>query len=373
MEKRKFEKLGIETSLLGFGCMRFPTKDGEIDEVKAEAMLDEAYRAGITYFDTAWPYHSGKSEPFLGKVMSKYPRDSFYLATKLPPWEVHSLDDAKRIFATQLEHLRTDRVDFYLLHALDKARFQSLVDLGVIEYAESLKKEGKIRYLGFSFHDDYATFEKILTYRDWDFCQIQYNYMDTKADPGDRGYALCEKLNVPIVIMEPLHGGEMAAYAPEVEALFKDVCPDRSIASWGFRWLGSKPQIKVILSGMSEPDQVKDNLYTMNNFAVLSEKELETVEKLVEVVNSRKRNGCTGCRYCMPCPGGLDIPRMFRMWNKYGMYSNAEAAKHEYFERIQPSERADMCLRCGACEEQCPQHLSIREDLARLHEEISAL
>ena len=373
MEKRKFDRLSIETSLLGFGCMRFPTKDGEIDEETAEKMLDRAYDAGITYFDTARPYHGGKSEPFLGKVMEKHPRDSFYFATKLPPWEVNSLDDAKRIFELQLNNLRTDYIDFYLLHALDKAKFEQLKNLKVIEYCEQLKAEGKIRYLGFSFHDDYDTFEKIATYRDWDFCQIQYNYMDRAYQAGDRGYALAEKLNLPLVIMEPLRGGTLCSYAPDVEKIFKDLRPNDSIASWGLRWLGSKPQIKVILSGMSAPDQLEDNLKTVMNFESLTEEELKTVDKVVEEVNSRKRNVCTGCRYCMPCPGGLDIPRMFRIWNRYGMFGNKNAAKDEYFNHMKDSERADMCLRCGACEEACPQHLQIREDLEKLHSEISSL
>ena len=176
MEKRKFEKLGIETSLLGFGCMRFPaTPDGKIDEPRAEKLLDRAIAAGVNYIDTAYPYHNGDSEPFVGKVLQKYDRNSFYLATKLPVWAIESVDDAKRIFAEQLERLRTDHIDFYLMHAMSKERWDKVKELGIVEFCEQLKAEGKIRYLGFSFHDTYEAFEEVLRGRDWDFCQIQYN------------------------------------------------------------------------------------------------------------------------------------------------------------------------------------------------------
>lgn len=213
MEKRKMEKLGIETSLLGFGCMRFPTTpEGGIEEKEAERMLDRAISAGVNYIDTAYPYHDGESEPFVGRALKKYDRSSFYLATKLPMWAVNSLDDAKRIFAEQLERLQVEYVDFYLLHALDKSKWDKAKELGIVEYCENLKKEGKIRYLGFSFHDSYDVFEEIITARAWDFCQIQYNYMDTQEQAGDKGYALSEKLGVPMVIMEPIKGGSLAGF-----------------------------------------------------------------------------------------------------------------------------------------------------------------
>ena len=207
MEKRKLEKLGIETSLLGFGCMRFPTlPDGKIDEAEAERMLDKAIASGVNYIDTAYPYHNGESEPLVGKVLKKYDRSSFFLATKLPLWAVNSVDDAKRIFEEQLQRLQTDYIDFYLLHAVNKEKWDAMKELGVVEYCAKLKEEGKIRYYGFSFHDDYEVFDEILHYRDWDFCQIQYNYMDTQEQAGDKGYALAESLGVPLVIMEPIKG-----------------------------------------------------------------------------------------------------------------------------------------------------------------------
>lgn len=373
MEYRLLDKLGIKTSLLGFGCMRFPTKDGKIDEERAQQMLDEAYAAGINYYDTAWPYHNGESEPFVGRAMKKYPRESFYFATKLPCWLVKSREDAGSIFKQQLEHLQTDYVDFYLLHALNKESFHQMRDMGVIEDMAELKKQGKIKNLGFSFHDSYEAFEEIVTYRDWDFCQIQYNYMDTEEQAGDRGYALCEKLNIPIIIMEPVKGGALASYAPEVEEMFKKVRPEKSVASWALRFVASKPQVKVVLSGMSTKEQVKDNLETFGNFESLSLEELETVDKVVKEVKSRINNGCTACRYCMPCPFGVNIPRNFAIWNNYGMYNNADAAKWRYFHDLKEEERADKCMSCGACEEVCPQKMPIREHLAKVAELMNKL
>ena len=374
MEFRTLEKLGVKTSLLGFGCMRFPTTtEGKIDEARAQKMLDEAYAAGINYYDTAWPYHGGESEPFVGRAMKKYPRESFYFATKLPCWHVKEREDATRIFHEQLEHLQSEYVDFYLLHALNKESFHRIRDLGVIGDMIELQKQGKIKYLGFSFHDNYEAFEEILTYRDWDFCQIQYNYMDTEDQPGDKGYDLCVERNVPIIIMEPIKGGNLAVYAPEVESIFKEVRPEKSIASWALRWVASKPQVKVVLSGMSTEEQVKDNLETFGEFEVLSEKELETVDKAVKEIKSRVKNGCTGCRYCMPCPFGVDIPNNFSIWNNYGMYNNAGGTKWHYLNDLKEEERADKCMSCGACEEACPQKLPIREHLAQIAELMKSL
>ena len=374
MEYRQFEKLGVSPSLLGFGCMRFPQNpDGSICEPEAEKMLDTAIQAGVSYIDTAYPYHNGDSEPFVGRVLKKYDRSRLFLATKLPVWNVKTLDDAKRLFQEQLDRLQTDYVDFYLLHCLDKEKWQLVLDLGLIPYFEEMKKEGKIRFFGFSFHDDFEVFKTILTYRNWDFCQIQYNYVDTDIQAGDRGYELAEELGVPLVIMEPVKGGSLAALPEEVTEPFRSYKPDASISSWALRWVASKPNVKVVLSGMSDMEQVNDNLQTFGSFQPLSLREKELVADVAAAIKKRTKNGCTGCAYCMPCPFGVNIPQNFRIWNDLSMYGNVNRTRQAYFKELEESARADQCQKCGKCEEVCPQSLSIRENLEAAAKEMDAL
>ncbi|MEE1442036.1 MAG: aldo/keto reductase [Blautia sp.] len=374
MEYRNLERLGVSPSLLGFGCMRFPlNEDGSICEPEAEKMLDTAIEAGVTYIDTAYPYHNGDSEPFLGRVLKKYNRKDFFLATKLPIWNVKTLEDAKRLFQEQLDRLQVDYIDFYLLHCLDKEKWQTVLDLGLIPYFEEMKRQGKIRFFGFSFHDDYEVFETIATYRSWDFCQIQYNYIDTDIQAGDNGYALTEKLGIPLVIMEPVKGGSLAQLPEDVTEPFKKARPDSSISSWALRWVASKPNVKVVLSGMSTMEQVEDNLHTFGNFEPLTQKESELVSQVAYAIKKRTKNGCTGCAYCMPCPFGVDIPKNFRIWNDLSMYGNKEKAKQAFFQELDVSARADQCKKCGKCETVCPQSIAIRENLKAAAKELNAL
>jgi len=372
--KNRMENLGIDVSLLGFGCMRFPTtKDGKIDEALAEKMLDEAYATGINYFDTAFPYHNGDSEPFVGRVMSKYDRQSYYVATKLPTWNVANMDDAKRIFELQRSRMDQGYIDFYLIHALNKGSWDKMRSLGVVEYLKDMKTEGKIKYLGFSFHDNYEVFEEIINYTDWDFCQIQLNYMDTDEQAGMKGYKLAESKNIPIVIMEPIKGGLLANLPEEVTKPFTDLCPDKSIASWALRWVASLPNVKVVLSGMSDYAQVKDNLDTFCDFAEMTKEENEAVEQVGEALRKRVNNGCTGCRYCMPCPAGVNIPQNFAIWNRYGIYENEGNAKWQWNNEIPDEAKAKNCIKCGKCEGVCPQKLKIRDDLESLQKTFDGL
>lgn len=367
MEYRRIEKLGIDVSVLGFGCMRFPLlDDGRINEVEAERMIDKAINEGVNYIDTAYPYHNGDSEPFVGRVLNKYKRSTYYLATKLPCWEVKSVEDARRIFDDQLKRLDKDYVDFYLLHALNKERFDEMKDLGIVEFCEHLKNVGKIKYLGFSFHDEYPAFEEILTYRDWDFCQIQYNYMDTEEQAGDKGYELTEKLGIPVIIMEPIKGGSLATLPDDITKMFKDADANASVASWALRWVASHKNVKTVLSGMSTYDQVLNNLETFDEFQALTDSELQVVENVAATIKSRVKNGCTGCRYCMPCPAGVDIPRNFAIWNEHAMYGNDEHTKWNYYKNFNEENHANHCIQCGKCEKVCPQAIAIREDLKQV-------
>lgn len=373
MEKRKMSNLGIETSLLGFGCMRFPTNaDGSINEAEAERMLDKAIAEGVNYIDTAYPYHDGKSEIVVGKILKKYERSSFYLATKLPVWLVNTVEDADKYFEEQLAKLQTDYIDFYLLHAMNKERWDAMLKLGVVERLDELKAAGKIRYLGFSFHDSYEVFEEMMNYRDWDFCQIQLNYMDAEEQAGLKGHDLAEKKGVPLVIMEPVKGGSLASFSDEIMDKFHAVDPEASAASFALRWVGSQPNVKVILSGMTTMEQVEDNLKTFKEFKPLSEAEWQTVDEVKAILDSRVQNGCTGCRYCMPCPAGVDIPGCFSAWNTYHVYQNYYAVNWKWETEMGESHQAKNCVECGKCEKACPQKLSIREDLKKVQADLDA-
>lgn len=374
MEYRQLDKLGIKTSLLGFGCMRFPKRrDGSINYKKAEELIDKAYENGVNYYDTAYVYHSGESENFIGSVLDKYERSTYYLATKLPCWMIKSVDDAKKIFKEQLERLHKDYIDFYLLHSLDRESFDKMVSLGILELMDQLKAEGKIRYIGFSFHDEYDAFKYILKFRDWDFCQIQLNYMDTELQAGMKGYELTEELNVPLIIMEPVKGGTLAKLPQGVTKYFTAVTPENSTASWALRWVASLPNVKVILSGMSNMKQVDDNLSTFGEFKKLTEKEQQAVTEAVKVLQKRMKNGCTGCSYCMPCPAGVDIPSNFRIWNDYGMYHNPNVTKWFWANDLNDKSKAKQCIDCGKCETLCPQRIQIRNDLKALQNELDLI
>ena len=366
MEHRKFEKLGITPSLLGFGCMRFPMmEDKSIDEEKAQELLDKAIASGVTYIDTAYPYHDQKSEEFLGRALSKYDRDSYYLATKLPVWLIEETSEVRDYFEEQLRRLRTDHVDFYLFHALNKERWEEIKRLGMIEEVEKLREEGKIKYIGFSFHDEYPVFEEILTSRDWDFCQMQLNYVDTVIQQGIKGYELTEILDIPVVIMEPVKGGTLAKLPAVMEDIFNEVEPDRSVASWAFRYVASLPNVKVILSGMTEMYQLEDNLKTFGDYEPLNSIEMEAIEKVTTIYRNRQMNECTACGYCMPCPFGVNIPGNFRIWNQGSIYEDLAGAREKY-QSMDEAKRATACQECGACEPQCPQFITIIDDLKRV-------
>ena len=366
MEYTTIDKLGIRVSRLGFGCMRYPTMpEGAIDEPRAAKMLDTAIKAGVNYFDTAYFYHGGKSEEFTARALKAYPRESYFLATKLPMSMIDSLEKAKTIFKEQFDRLKVDHVDFYLLHCLTKENWRKTLEFGILDFLKEQQEKGRIRFLGFSFHDDYDCFEQIVTYRDWDFCQIQFNYMDTNEQAGVKGYELCVSRNIPVVVMEPVKGGSLATLADDVADIFKAARPEKSVASWAMRWVGSLDNCKVILSGMSNEEQVADNLATFTDFEPLCEDEQAVVAKVSEAIRSRTFVGCTKCKYCMPCPFGVDIPRNFAMMNQFMMYNN-QGSMNWTWNDMGAEKNAAACKACGKCEAVCPQHIAIREKLAEI-------
>ena len=372
----RMEKPGMELrpSLLGYGCMRFPVnKDHTVDEEKAQQLIDRAMEAGVTYYDTAWFYHDGESEPMMGRLLSRYPRESYCLATKMPCAIIDSLEQAKDIFAKQFERLQTDYFDFYLLHSLSGRSWKKMLELGVVDFLEQCHREGKFRWFGFSFHDEYEAFEEILRARDWDFCQIQLNYMDQNIQAGLRGHDLALELGVPLVIMEPVKGGLLAQPPEEVLEPLRELDPDATPSSWAMRWVGSLPGVKVVLSGMGSMEQLEDNLNTFSQFRPLSDEERAAVDETARRLAQRVKNGCTGCRYCMPCPMGVDIPDNFSIWNKLGMFGQKDAIKAQWTTCFPDSEKALHCVRCGKCEAVCPQKLPIRDSLAQLQKELDAL
>lgn len=371
MEYRNFEKLGVSPSLLGFGCMRFPlNEDGSICEPEAEKMLDTAIGAGVTYIDTAYPYHNGDSEPFLGRVLKKYSRKDFFLATKLPIWNVKTLEDAKRLFQEQLDRLQVDYVDFYLLHCLDKEKWQTVLDLGLIPYFEEMKQQGKIRFFGFSFHDDYEVFETIATYRPWDFCQIQYNYVDTEHQAGTKGLKYAAERGLGVVIMEPLLGGRLANPASHLKKVFPE---DKSPVEYALDFLWDQPEVSLLLSGMSDEKQVEENLEYAKRSSVgmATEQDKEVVKEAKRVFDSMALVGCTGCRYCMPCPFGLDIPKIFSLYNMTAAHREEDArAEYEALEK-----KAGDCRSCHHCEKECPQMIKVSEvmkEVAKVFEKTEA-
>ncbi len=374
MEYRTLDELGIKTSLLGYGCMRFPKhRDGKINDKKAEPLIDLAYQNGVNYFDTAYNYHNGESEVFTGAALKKYNRSSYYLADKLPVWWVKGLEDANKIFSTQLERLQMDYIDFYLLHSLDRVSFDKMVSLGVLEFLDQRKAEGKIRYIGFSFHDSFETFSYILNYRKWDFCQIQLNYMDTDIQAGMKGYELTEQLKIPVIIMEPVKGGNLAKLPPSASKYLNAIDSEKSIASWALRYVASLPNVNVVLSGMSNTKQVTDNLNTFIDFIPLNEDEQKAVSKVTQVLRTRVKNGCTGCSYCMPCPSGVNIPGNFEIWNDFGIYRKPGETKWFWDKWFEDSAKAKNCSDCGQCEPSCPQKLNIRDNLKQLQIELDGI
>lgn len=377
MQYRKFDKISKEASVFGLGCMRFngpASGDSIIDEQKAISLIRRAIDGGVNYLDTAYVYLDKTSETVVGKALRDGYRDKVTIATKMPIEAVKNRDDMEKLLEEELQKLQTDHIDFYLMHGIDKAKWLRFKEIGADVFFEEMKKAGKIRYKCFSFHGSYEDFEYIIKDYDWDMVQIQYNYMDINNQAGTKGLKLAGELGIPVVIMEGLLGGKLAKAPSNVQALYDAFPTKRSAVEWAFRWLGNNPQIMTILSGCNEAEQIDENLRIFDNVTVncMSDEEKQLMDKVREAYNDRTKIGCTGCRYCMPCPNGVDIPGTFAVWNEASLYETDPKTSWPYMMITQHQATPDKCVECGACEAACPQHLSIIESLKTAWTQINA-
>ncbi len=368
MQYRNFGRLDWQASALGFGCMRLPTTDGQpwgpnVAEPQAISMVRHAIDAGLNYVDTAYPYHQGQSERVVGLALRGGYRDRVKLATKLPLWHVTGPDDFDRLLGEQLDRLQTDHVDCYLLHALNRQHWATVRQHDLLARAEAALADGRIRHLGFSFHDEYALFEEIVTAYDWTFCQIQYNYMDTDHQAGERGLKLAAGLGLAVVIMEPLLGGRLANPPAEVRAAMAPAPGGRAPAEWALDWLWDQPEVSVVLSGMSTMAQVAANLAAAERSAVSSfgAGEHAVITAARECYRARTAVNCTNCRYCLPCPAGVDIPANFRFLNDGHLYDDWDGVRTMYPLFVPADQRADQCVACNDCADKCPQQIPISD------------
>ena len=368
MQYRTMGKLGIRSSVFGLGCMRFngaPSGDSIIDEEKAISLIRQAIDGGVTYLDTAYIYLDKTSETVLGKALQDGYRDKVTIATKVPSEAVHNRAEMEALLDEELRKLQTDHIDFYLMHGIQKEKWEYFKSIGAREFFEDMIRAGKIRYKCFSFHGPYDEFEYILNDSDWDMVQIQYNFMDVEKQAGTRGLQLAHSKGIPVVIMEGLLGGALAKAPDNVQALYDAFPVQRSPVEWAFRWLCDHPEVSVVLSGCNEPEQIADNLRIFDGALpnVMTPEEQALIERVRAAYVSRTRIGCTGCRYCMPCPNGVGIPDIFAVWNSVSLYGIDPNTDWGFRMTKENGHGADRCVACGACENACPQHLPIIEQL----------
>ena len=377
MKYRTMGKLGIQSSAFGLGCMRFngpASGDSVIDEGKAISLIRRAIDGGVTYLDTAYIYLNRTSEIVLGKALLDGYRDRVTIATKMPMEAVHNREEMQALLDSELKKLQTDHIDFYLMHGINKEKWEYFKSIGAPEFFEDMKKEGKIRYKCFSFHGPYSDFEYIINDWDWDMVQIQYNFMDIHNQAGENGLKLAGSKGIPVVIMEGLLGGRLAKAPSNVQALYDSFPVKRSPVEWAFRWLCDHPEVSVVLSGCNEAEQIDENLRIFDTVeaGIMTPEERKLMEDVRAAYLSRTKIGCTGCRYCMPCPNGVNIPGIFSAWNNVSLYDLDPKTDWGLQQIREKDAGADRCVGCGACEAACPQHLSIIESLQTAWTELNA-
>jgi uncharacterized protein len=378
MQYRTFGKLDWQPSALGFGAMRLPTFDNDsakINEPEAIRLIRHAIDNGVNYVDTAYPYHGGHSEGVVGKALKDGYRQRVRLATKMPAWLIKTPDDFDRYLDEQLTRLQDDHIDFYLIHALGAERWQAVRDLGVRDWADKAIASGRIRHIGFSFHDKYPVFEEIVNaYDNWTFCQIHYNFLEEEEQAGTKGLELAGEKGLGVVIMGPLGGGLLSNQPPAPVQKQWDAYPvKRTPSDWALQWVWNHPQVSVALSGMSNMQQVVENLASANVSGAnsLSAEELALVKTVCDTYRSLRPIPCTDCKYCQPCPNGVKIPDIFGQYNTAHMH-NVAANMRKWYGNMALENRADQCLECGDCESQCPQKIAIIDWLPKVHEFLTA-
>ncbi len=357
-----------KVSQLGFGAMRLPTLGGKIDRPQTTKMIRSAVEAGLNYIDTAYVYHNGESESAVAEALRDGWRNKVFIATKSPVWLVQQAGDFTKFLEEQLERLETDHIDFYLLHSLNWGTWPKCVQFKALDFLEKAKEAGKIRHFGFSFHDEAKCFETILPAYPWEFCQLQYNFMDRQYQAGAAGLEAAVAHGTDVIVMEPLRGGNLAnAVPPSVQTLYDNAKTRRSPAEWALRWVWNNPGVSLALSGMGAQSQVDENLRIAASAQAesMTREELDMIDKVEITYRNLVKVGCTACQYCMPCPQGVDIPRNFSAYNEYHMFLESAAIKAGY--QWFPAEaRADKCVECGVCVELCPQQIAIPEILAKV-------
>lgn len=377
MQYRLFGRTGKDVSILGFGCMRLPIIDGDsskIDQAKTDEMLHYAIDNGVNYVDTAYPYHQGQSEIAVGKALKNGYREKVLLATKLPVWLVKKETDTDDLIDEQLKKLDTDHIDMYLLHALGKARWEDIKRLNILDHVKKAKAAGKIRNIGFSFHDKLDVFKEIIDSFDWDFCQIQYNFLDVNNQAGTEGLKYAAAKGIPVVIMEPLRGGKLAGNPPaSIQDIYDASGRSYSPVEWSLRWIYNHSEVNVVLSGMSTFEQVKDNIRIASESLAnsLSPSDEETILKVSKEYKNLMKVNCTSCEYCMPCPAGVNIPRNFGMYNDASMFNRVKENRATYLDPSFEKSRASQCVKCGKCEKVCPQKINIRDMLSEVNQVFS--
>lgn len=381
MQYREVPKNGDKLSILGYGCMRFPTRMNAINEELAAQQLYSAIDRGVNYIDTAVPYHNGKSEPFLGKVLSKNGyRDKVKLATKLPHWSTNSKEEMDNALDKQLKQMQTDRIDYYLIHNLNGASWETAKQNGVIEFLDGALKSGKIINAGFSYHGAAEDFSKVVDDYDWTFCQIQYNFLDIQNQAGTQGLLYAASKNMAVIIMEPLRGGNLAKTPPpDVQKIWDKAEVKRPPVEWALRWIWNHPEVTVVLSGMNDDNHIDENLRMASTAEpnTFTEKELSLVDKATETFQKVMKVGCTGCQYCMPCPAGVNISACFEYYNSRHGFKDKQA-RFFYLGMLggvvsDKQALASQCVNCGKCVKECPQNLPVPELLDDVKKDMEGL